>query len=44
VQQKIEELKGKIRREQQETAALDKQMEEMKQEHAAAMQRLQGQV
>jgi uncharacterized sporulation protein YeaH/YhbH (DUF444 family) len=44
LQKEIEGLKGKIRNEQQQIAALDKQMDKMKHDHAEEMQRLQAQV
>jgi predicted RNase H-like nuclease (RuvC/YqgF family) len=40
----IDELKAQIRREQQEIAALDKQMVQMKDDHANEMQQLQSQL
>jgi uncharacterized sporulation protein YeaH/YhbH (DUF444 family) len=43
MQKEIESLKAKIRREHQEIAALDKQMEQMKENHAMEMQKLQSQ-
>ena len=44
VQKQIDDLKAKIRREQQEIAAIDKQMEQMKEDHAREMQELQSQL
>lgn len=44
VQKTIEALKQKIKREQQEIAAIDKQMAQMKDEHAREMQELQSQL
>jgi uncharacterized coiled-coil DUF342 family protein len=41
---RIEELRAMIRAEQNEMAALDQQMAQMKEAHAAEMQRLQSQV
>jgi chromosome segregation ATPase len=43
-QARLEELRAQIRKEQQEIAALDQQMAQMKADHAAEMQRLQSQV
>jgi uncharacterized coiled-coil DUF342 family protein len=43
VQGKVDELQGKIKQEQQAIAAIDRQMRQMREEHAREMQRLQGQ-
>jgi uncharacterized sporulation protein YeaH/YhbH (DUF444 family) len=42
--QKIDDLKAQIRKEQQEIAALDRQMQQMRDEHANEMQQLQAQL
>jgi chromosome segregation ATPase len=44
VQRRTEELQARIRHEQQEIAAIDRQMQQMREEHAREMQRLQAQV
>ena len=44
VQKTIDALKQKIKKEQQEIAAIDKQMAQMKEEHAREMQELQSQL
>jgi hypothetical protein len=44
VHQQIDSLKAQIRQEQQEIAALDQQMAQMKADHAAELQRLQSEL
>jgi small-conductance mechanosensitive channel len=41
-QQKIDQLRAQVKREQQEIASLDEQMARMKEEHAKEMQRIQS--